>query len=141
MAKKLRKAMVVDTLIARSAGRTDHDRSRACREFLRWVLKYCHHFAMNSDLEQEWKTHESAFARSWRVAMVQAGKVRNLGPQDCGTLKNRLEALGLNKPSVRAMQKDAFLVVAAQAADREIVSVESVARLLFETQTRQPQTP
>ena len=75
--------MVVDASVARSAGRTDHDRSRACREFLRWALKYCHHLAINADVEREWKKHQSDFTRKWRIDMEQKGKVNHLGPQDC----------------------------------------------------------
>lgn len=141
MPKKRRQAIVIDASVARSAGRTDHDRSRACREFLRWVLKYCHHLVINADIDKEWKNHASAFARAWRVAMVQKGKVNDLGHQDCGTLKNRIEGLQLNKSSLRAMQKDAFLVVAAQAADRVIVSLDNVACNLFEQHATQLKTP
>ena len=133
--------MVVDASVARAAGRTDHNRSRACREFLRWVLEYCHQLAINADVDKEWRKHQSNFARQWRVAMVQKDKVKDLGHQDCSTLKNRIQALELNKPSLRAMQKDAFLIVAAQAADRVIVSVDNVARDLFEKHAKQLKTP
>ena len=112
------------------------------REFLRWVLKYCHRLAVNRDIDREWKKHQSSFALKWRLAMVQKGKVDDLGSQNCGPLKNRIQALKLKKPSEkRVMQKDALLIVAAQAADRVIVSLDNEARDLFEKHAKQLRTP
>ena len=134
--------MVIDASVARSAGTTEHHRSSHCREFLRWVLNYCHRVAFSTEIDMEWKTHQSNFALKWRVAMEQKGKVQNLGHLDCGRLKNRIRALNLEKTSEeRAMQKDALLVVAAQAADRVVVSLDNKARGLFMKHATQLKTP
>ena len=74
--------------------------------------------------------------------MEQRGKVQNLGPIDCGRLKNRIQALDPQRPSQqRIMQKDALLVVAAQATDRVIVSLDNAARDLFVEHAKQLRTP
>ncbi|MBI4472546.1 MAG: hypothetical protein HY646_07745 [Acidobacteria bacterium] len=82
------------------------------------------------------------FRLTWRLAMEQKGKVQHLGSVDCGPLKNRIRALNLRKPSEQlAMQKDALLIVAAQAADRVIVSLDNEARSLFMKYAKQLKTP
>jgi hypothetical protein len=97
---------------------------------------------ISEDIDKEWKKHQSSFALKWRVAMEQKGKVENLGRLDCETLKNRIQALALQKTSARRqMQKDALLVVAAQAADRVIVSLDNEARDLFAEHAKQLRTP
>src|SRR3989442_5251472 len=133
MARKRRQTMVVDSSVARSAGsNTDHLRSSACRKFLQWALKYCHRLAMSTDIDTEWRKHQSRFTLGWRLAMEQKGKGQNFGTLDCDSLKKSIQALNLKKPSdQRAMQKDALLIVAAQAADRVIVSLDNKARELF----------
>ena len=142
MTKQRLQTMVIDASVARSAGSTDHHRSRDCREFLQWLLRHCHRLAISADIEKEWKKHQSNFTLKWRVAMEQRGKVQNLGPIDCGRLKNRIQALDLQKPSQqRLMQKDALLVVAAQATDRVIVSLDNAARDLFAEHAKQLRTP
>jgi len=143
MATKRRQTMVVDSSVARSAGSsTDHPRSSACRNFLQWALRYCHRLAISTDIDREWKKHQSRFTLGWRLAMEQKGKVQNFGTLDCDSLKNRIQALKLRKPSEqRAMQKDALLIVAAQAADRVIVSLDNKARELFMEHAKQLKTP
>lgn len=142
MARKVRQVMVIDASVARSAGRTDHARSRRCRAFLQWALKYCHSLAMSAEIDKEWKKHQSRFTRAWRLDMVQRDKVRNLGSLDSGPLKNRIQSLKLSKPSEQAaVEKDALLVVAAQAADRIVVSLDNAARDLFIKHAARLRTP
>jgi hypothetical protein len=139
MAKKKRLAMVVDACVAQAAGRSGKVGSR---KFLRWVLGYCHRFAMNEEIRKEWEYHETDFSRTWRNAMEQKGKILHLGGQDSGPLKNRIRALALRRPSgKRIMEKDAHLIVAAQAADRVIVTLDNEARGLFKEHARQLKTP
>ena len=141
MPKKRRRTLVIDASVARSAGKTENPRSQKCRRFLRWVLKYCHRLVLSNDLQQEWTKHESSFTRHWRVAMEQKGKVVKLGRLDSGTLQNRIDALKIQKAPKRAMKKDALLVVAAQAADRTVVSLDNEARDLFQKHANQLKTP
>jgi len=102
MAKKKRLAMVVDACVAQAAGRSDVG-SRKC---LKWMLGYCHRFAMNEEMRKEWEHHEADFSRIWRNAMEQKGKILHLGRQDSGPLKNRIRALELGRPSgKRIMEK------------------------------------
>ena len=142
MKKKLRLTLVIDASVARAAGKTDAHQSRHCRAFLQWVLRYCHRLALTADIDNEWKTHQSKFTTTWRVAMEQRGKIRHLGDVDCGRLQNRIRALNLPRQSEKeAMAKDALLIVAAQAADRVIVSLDDAARALFEEHAGELRTP
>ncbi len=136
MDPSLRKALVIDASVARSAGTRDHPVSMACREFLQGVLEICHSVAMSPDLVAEWEKHASLFTLRWRRAMQEAAKVAlEEVPADQG-LRTSLSAIAQDEGHAKAMLKDAHLIEGAVKADSAVVSLDDRARRHFKAAAR-----
>src|SRR3712207_5775264 len=69
--------IVTDADVARAAGGADarHPSARACRDFLMRMLQICHRCAMTPELLDEWRRHQSRYARRWLTQMFARKKV------------------------------------------------------------------
>src|SRR6266404_1453377 len=141
MAKKRRLGIVIDASIARGAGVKNDRRSRTCRQFLRWVFRYCHHLVLSNEIETEWHRHQSRFTLRWLKTMADRDKIDRKGALNQDALRNRIAALPIKLQCRRAMAKDAALIVAAQVGDRVIVSLDNKARDLFNRHAETLRTP
>jgi len=127
------RTIIIDASIARSSGGEDatYPLSRDCRDFLKAILTICHHAAMSPDLTEEWKNHESNWARRWRTAMVARKKLLRIQPALDTTLRSKLVALAATDREAEAMLKDCHLLEAALATDQCVASLDEKARGLF----------
>ena len=133
MAGRRFKQLVIDASVARAAGgeaATARDSVR-CRDFLRAVLKICHHVVMTGEIAKEWKKHQSRFAYLWRYSMEARKKVDRPAQMLPQGIRETIQLSSLNGKGQREMLKDAHLLEAAVASDRIIVSLDEGARTLF----------
>ncbi|MBI5015412.1 MAG: hypothetical protein HZB55_07960 [Deltaproteobacteria bacterium] len=135
MAKVRSRRLVIDASVARSAGgpTATEPRSKACREFLLSVLSICHQVVMTPEIADEWKRHQSSFARSWRVQMEGRKKVFRPGGTQDESLLQHCERTFQDPGDQEAAAKDLHLLDAALATDRTIASLDEAAKGLFAT--------
>lgn len=125
--------IVVDASIARAAGGEDavFPQSKHCRDFLRDMLEICHKIVMTEQIYEEWKEHESNFARLWRIGMIARRKLVNLGDVSEVEINNEIDDLAVSQNNRAAMKKDALLITAALSADGLVASSDDAVRKLY----------
>jgi hypothetical protein len=111
------KCLVIDASIAFAAGQTQHLSSRRSREFLDEVLKISHRAVMTATLIQEWDSHQSLFASTWRAEMRSRDKIVDLGNVENEQVRQQVRLF-------KAVLKDLHLVEAALATDKIVVSLD-----------------
>jgi hypothetical protein len=129
--KKVNSAcFVIDASIARAAGPPDskHPTGAICREFLQQIRGICHRIAWNAPIKAEWEKHQSAFARTWLVAMVRLRKVRHVNDEPVEQFREAIRLHSTDEGVVRVMLKDAHLVEAAFAADCRVAALDETVR-------------
>lgn len=135
MTRQTSKLLVIDASVARACGGKDatYPTSKRCRDFLQAVLLICHQIVMSPEIFEEWKKHESNFARKWRVSMV-ARKKLSYHPREAvlnNQLLARVEKAARSENNRRAMVKDFRLIEAAIVTDGIVVSLDDAVRKLF----------
>lgn len=95
------------------------------------VRAICHYIVMTDEIAEEWKRHESGFARQWRVSMLARRKVHRSEAVPDSSLRRRIEELMSTDRSEFAVWKDACLVEAALDTDRVVVSLDDTVRVLL----------
>lgn len=127
------KRLVIDASIARAAGgeNATHPTSTQCTDFLRAVLRICHHFVMTEEIRAEWNKHQSAFAREWRVSMIARKKMFVARDVENPALRQQVDQLSVSARDCEAMFKDLCLIEAALATDRIVISLDETVRALF----------
>lgn len=118
----VRRCLVIDTNIARSAGTSEAPLSKICRGILDSIKNSGHKLVLTTSQKQEWDRHKSNYAKLWLTQMISrkqycflksepdTGFIDNLYKLDCGS-KQRQEML-----------KDIFLLELALATDRIVLS-------------------
>jgi hypothetical protein len=129
--------IVIDTSIARSAGKTEHPVSRSCREFLEQILSICHHAVMTPDIRREWKKHRSRFTATWLASMTARKKVRVVLPTADASVLEKLKKAQMGEKNEAAILKDVLLVEAALATDSVVASLEKEVRSLLSAFSKQ----
>ena len=133
MAKRPTKRLVIDADVLRAAGGEDatHPVSKHCRDFLVAVLEICHRAALTAELAEEWRQHESRFARMWRARMRRKGKVCDIEDVEDDALRDDIDRAAASWEHGSRMLKDAHLLEGALATDKAIVSRDGRARTFF----------
>jgi hypothetical protein len=133
MPTRVSRRLVIDASVARSAGGADavFPLSKRCRDFLKTVVAVGHRAVLTRAVREEWKKHESGFARQWRTAMMARKKLLLDDPGEDGGLREAIEQAAVTPRQRDAMLKDAHLIEAAQATDRTVVSLDDTVRGLF----------
>lgn len=134
MGGKGSKRLVVDTSVARSAGRgdADDDTSLRCRQFLLIMKDNTRHLVVMSDaLESEWVKHQSRFARLWLIAMEKKKRVFHAEIPAQGKLRQQVKRVVEKQSECDAMLKDMLLIEAAFHTDRVVTSLDETVRQLF----------
>jgi hypothetical protein len=134
MTSKTLKRLVIDASVAQAAGgqTAAHPTSKQCRDFLTAVLEICHRVVMTPEISEEWRQHQSSFARGWRVSMEARKKVTRPDPvPSYHQLYARAESTVLSFKDREAMYKDFCLLEAALHTDRIVVSLDDTVRHLF----------
>ena len=127
------KRLVIDADVARASGSetATHPRARHCRDFLDTVLLLSHRVVMTKKISNEWKNHQSRFARRWRVSMDARKKIDRINPPEDENLPNKVVETTNNENEIAAMEKDLHLLQAALATDQTVVSLDETIRRLF----------
>ena len=128
MAKGRRRYLVIDASIAGAAGNRDADPSRPCTAALNAVLHTLHRLAMSGPLLEEWKRHQTRFARGWLLSMYARRLVDELDIGDDEPLRGRIEHAAPNANIAAILLKDAHLIELALASDERILSLDETAR-------------
>jgi hypothetical protein len=130
--------LVVDASILRAAGSegATHPHAANARQVLTAILTICHKVVMSSSIKEEWDTHQSKFARRWRVEMHARRKVLNRLSRDCEHLK---EAVGVrtNEYQKDAAAKDFLRIEAALNGDGIILSWDNRSRDIFRRMSKE----
>lgn len=123
------KRLVIDACVAQGSGppESTHPRATHCREFLLAVLRICYRMIETNEIIEEWKKHESNFARSWRVSMHSKRKIVTLDLRQDATLRTLIEEHAPDDAILKIILKDVHLIEAALGSDCRIVSVETKA--------------
>jgi len=140
MAARKSKRLVIDASVARAAGGEDasHPTSKHCRDFLEAIRRICHQIVITPEIGEEWKRHQSKFARQWLVSMTAKKKARRLGNVTDNGLRDKVERsiVEMKENDREAIRKDFRLIEAAIATDRIVISLDETARALFAAAVR-----
>ncbi|MEO7327060.1 MAG: hypothetical protein ABI193_00675 [Minicystis sp.] len=125
--------LVIDASVARSAGGEDatFPLSKQCRDFLQTTLVVCRRAVFTTLVYEEWKRHQSRFARKWRLAMVARKKISLIEVPEDTALRAQIDHVASDERARLAMSKDAHLIEAACATDFTVVSLDETVRRLF----------
>ena len=127
------KRLVIDADVARAAGSetATHPRAEHCRDFLNAVLSLSHRMVMTEQINNEWKNHQSRFARRWRVSMDARKKIDRIDPPENAELQAKVTTTTNNENEIEVLQKDFHLLQAALVTDQTIISLDETVRQLF----------
>jgi hypothetical protein len=122
---------VIDASIAGAAGNRDANPSRPCTAALNAVFDTLHRLAMSGTLLEEWKHHQSRFARGWLRSMYARRLVDELDIVDDVTFRGRIEHAASDVDIAAILLKDAHLIELALASEERILSLDDTARRHF----------
>ena len=133
------KRLVIDADVARASGSetATHPRAEHCRDFLNAVLSLSHRIAMTEKINNEWKDHQSRFARRWRVSMDARKKIDRINPPEYVELQAKVTNTASDEDEIEAMEKDFHLLQAALGTDQTIISLDETVRGLFKRASQQ----
>lgn len=133
------KRLVIDADLARASGSetATHPRAEHCRDFLNAVLSLSHRIVMTEKINNEWKNHQSRFARRWRVSMDARKKIERINPPEDEALQNKVTNTADDADEIEAMEKDFHLLQAALATDQTVISLDETIRGLFKRASQQ----
>ena len=132
MLRAASKVLVIDASVANAAGWSDHPDSSASRYFLRAVLDTCHQMVLTPALAEEWRRHQSKYAREWRKSMYARRKIRQLEAAENGNLRARILDPGAGLQALAIRRKDVRLIEAAILTGHIVVSLDEEAREAFQ---------
>lgn len=127
------KRLVIDADVAQASGSetATHPRAEHCRDFLNAVLSLNHRMVITEQINNEWKNHQSRFARRWRVSMDARKKIDRIDPSENAELQTKVTTTTNNESEIAALQKDFHLLQAALATDQTVISLDETVRGLF----------
>ena len=133
------KRLVIDADVARASGSetATHPRAEHCRDFLSAILSLSHRMVMTEQINNEWKNHQSRFARRWRVSMDARKKIDRINPSEDEELQVKITTTTNNENEIEALRKDFHLLQAALATDQTIISLDETVRGLFKRASQQ----
>lgn len=133
------KRLVIDANVARASGSetATHPRAEHCRDFLNAVLSLSHCIVMTEKINNEWKNHQSRFARRWRVSMDARKKIDRINPSENEKLQTKITTTTNNENEIEALRKDFHLLQAALATDQTVISLDEAIRGLFKQASEQ----
>ena len=133
------KRLIIDADVARASGseRATHPRAARCRDFLNAVLSLSHRMVMTEQINNEWKNHQSGFARRWRVSMDARKKIDRIDPPENAEIQTKVTTTTNNEDEIEALRKDFHLLQAALATDQTVISLDETVRGLFKQASQQ----
>ena len=133
------KRLVIDADVARASGSetATHPRAEHCRDFLNIVLSLSHRIVMTEKINNEWKNHQSRFARRWRVSMDARKRIDRINPPEDEELQAKVTTTTNDADEIEAIRKDFHLLQAALATDQTVISLDETIRGLFKRASQQ----
>ena len=133
------KRLVIDADVARASGSetATHPRAEHGRDFLSEILSLSHRMVMTEQINNEWKNHQSRFARRWRVSMDARKKIERINPSEDEELQTKITTTTNNENEIEALRKDFHLLQAALTTDQTIISLDETVRQLFKRASQQ----
>lgn len=133
MRKTDSKQLVIDADVARASGSKEakNPRAKQCRDFLQTVLSVCHRVVMTRTISDEWKNHQSRFARRWLVSMKARRKIVKIDPSKDTTLREIIKNTTHDENKIDVLLKDIHLLEAAMKTDNIIISLDETVRKLL----------
>ncbi len=119
------KLLVVDASVMRAAGgeAATNPTPAHARDALKAILTICHKVCLSPELSEEWKRHQSRFARRWLTQMYAARKVIAREPPACHEILADIRAFHtITQSEFAAVEKDIHLIAAALVSDRAVLS-------------------
>ena len=119
------KLLVVDASVMAAAGSeaATHPTPAHARDALKAILTICHKVCLSPELSEEWKRHQSRFAKRWLTQMYARRKVVALEPPACHEILADIRAFhAITQSEMAAVEKDIHLIAAALASDRAVLS-------------------
>lgn len=130
MPRNTSRRLVIDASVAQASGEAG-DTAQRCRRFLEEVRSICHRIVLTPEVEEEWKRHQTRYARRWLRSMVARKKLVSVGGQVDATLQQGVAETARTHREEEALRKDLHLIEAALATDQTVVSLDEEARGLF----------
>lgn len=127
--------LVIDASVMRAAGSEGATAPipKNCREILLTVLKVCHRVGTSPKILDEWKRHQSRFAKRWLTSMYARRKVVQCRVGEQRTRRfAEIPPEKLTEQELAALLKDAHLVDAADAADKIVLSLDRSVRVILD---------
>lgn len=122
---RISKLLVVDASVMRAAGgenATDPTPAHA-RDALKAILTICHKVCLSPALSEQWKRHQSKFAKRWLTQMYAVRKVVAHEPPACNEILADIRAFhAITQSEIAAVEKDIHLIAAALVSDRAVLS-------------------
>jgi hypothetical protein len=131
MGKTHPRRLVIDASISHAAGNRLADQSRLCTMALKAVAAAQHRVVMSVALTEEWKRHQTRFARGWLLSRYAQRLVERLDVTADEALRTRVERVAPEPGVAAIMLKDMHLVEAARASEQRILSLDDRARHHF----------
>ena len=133
------KRLVIDADVVRASGSetATHPRAEHCRDFLSAVLLISYRVVMTEEISNEWKNHQSRFARRWRVSMNARKKINRIDPPEYANIRDKVTSTTTNADEIENIEKDFHLLQAALATDQTIISLDETIRRLFARASQQ----
>jgi hypothetical protein len=128
MAKVRARSLVIDASVAGAAGNRTADPSRLCTAALNAVVEVKHRVAMAATLLEEWKRHQTRFARRWLRSMYGHRLVDELDVGEDDSLRGRVERAAPDADVAAILLKDAHLIELALVSGERILSLDETAR-------------
>lgn len=132
MKKVISRRLVVDASVMRSAGKTEHPISKACRDTLYEILIICHKVVITAEILEEWKKHRSTYSATWLSSMVARKKIIKIGAVENQELRAGLSYVALSHNEIEAVYKDIHLIDAAIEMDKIIISCDHALKTILD---------
>lgn len=88
--------------------------------------------SVSKDILEEWKKHQSLFAKTWLRTMFACRLAYNLSISVNEELRLKIEGVATNDKKRAAMLKDIHLIEAALLAAKIIISIDGTAKGYFQ---------
>jgi hypothetical protein len=96
------------------------------------IMRGQHFIIMTDDIRLEWEHRASGWSKEWYASMGRKGQVRWAVPANCAAIETAIDGAALTNPQKTAMRKDLRLIAAVLGTNRELVTLDTTARNLFE---------
>lgn len=124
MPPKQNKMYVVDASIARAASGKDstHPVPEVCRRVMEDILANGHSIVMDRTMFEEWKRHESGYAKKWKTGMFARKRLETISTEGTVAFIEEYEKCDMSDRCKSAIKKDLHILKCALLRGAVIVT-------------------